>query len=145
MRSEQISQIRDLLETKKWDLQIMIADAETVIREQLAPGDGGESRVDYNHPADMVSEAGDPDYEKEMHLLERERTELAEVEKALWRLDNDKFGRCESCDDQIPFDRLLAVPHTHLCISCSSNSEAIGSMPRVRPIPLSQDMNVSSR
>jgi RNA polymerase-binding protein DksA len=133
MNSEQTRQMRDLLEKRRDDLTDVLADTETIIHEQLAPADGNESRVDFNHPADMVSEAGDPDYEKELHILERQRAELSLVNQALVRLDTGRFGICEECEQEIPLERLQAVPYTRSCIACSAKAERAAATAAPRP------------
>ncbi len=79
--------------------------------------------MDYYHPADMLPDVGDPDYEKKILLLRREREELNSVHQALWRLDNGVFGVCESCGDDIAMDRLMAIPYTKFCVACSDRKE----------------------
>lgn len=43
------------------------------------------------------------------------RDQLDEVERALERLDNGTYGRCETCSDPIGDDRLAAMPATRWC------------------------------
>lgn len=47
---------------------------------------------------------------------------LQEVEDALAKLDDGTYGRCETCDNEIPAARLEAMPAARLCISCASKS-----------------------
>jgi RNA polymerase-binding protein DksA len=56
--------------------------------------------------------------------LERERRTLSEVEAALKRLANGRYGICESCEATISDARLRALPWARLCISCASRSTA---------------------
>jgi RNA polymerase-binding transcription factor DksA len=44
---------------------------------------------------------------------------IAEVNAALARIDQGKFGRCEACSHQIPKRRLLIVPYTRHCLCCA--------------------------
>jgi RNA polymerase-binding transcription factor DksA len=44
------------------------------------------------------------------------RTELDEVERALAKLDEGTYGRCETCDAAISEARLDAMPATRFCI-----------------------------
>ncbi|MFC3572565.1 TraR/DksA family transcriptional regulator [Streptomyces yaanensis] len=50
---------------------------------------------------------------------ERARTLLDQVVATLPRVGAPGFGRCAFCGDVIGRDRLLAVPHTELCIVCA--------------------------
>ena len=45
--------------------------------------------------------------------------ELAETQAALDRIEEGTYGRCESCGGAIGRQRLLALPVTRFCISCS--------------------------
>lgn len=65
---------------------------------------------------------GDPAvYQWEFNLALRERYEqrLEQIEKALGRLSDGKYGTCEQCGGQIEHERLEAVPYTTLCITCA--------------------------
>lgn len=48
---------------------------------------------------------------------------LAQVEGALHRIDQQRYGRCERCHQDIDFARLKAVPETTLCMSCQRLAE----------------------
>jgi DnaK suppressor protein len=47
------------------------------------------------------------------------RYALAETDKALHRLANGEFGRCEDCAGDIPQERLLAEPEARYCERCA--------------------------
>jgi DnaK suppressor protein len=49
---------------------------------------------------------------------ERARALLKRTLAALDRLDTPEYGRCAVCGEPIPRDRLLAVPHTDVCVTC---------------------------
>lgn len=133
MDQNQINELREMLIARKQDLQIIISGNEQVLREQLSPDIGYENQVDTNHPADMIS--GDPDYDKEIALIRRERAELALVGGALARLEQNQYGNCEECGIEIPFERLRAIPFTKYCIECKEDKdqEAKLRMPRGAP------------
>ncbi len=46
--------------------------------------------------------------------------EIAQIRAALRRIDNDTYGDCVTCGDEIDERRLKAVPHTPQCIKCAS-------------------------
>lgn len=41
--------------------------------------------------------------------------ELADVERALTRLDDGTYGRCETCGQALPDERLAVAPATRRC------------------------------
>jgi len=47
------------------------------------------------------------------------RHELQLINKALIRLDNDEYDRCNQCGHTIAHERLNALPYTITCISCA--------------------------
>jgi RNA polymerase-binding transcription factor DksA len=47
--------------------------------------------------------------------MEDTATRLDEVDRALERLDNGTYGRCETCGDTIGDDLLEADPTTRTC------------------------------
>ncbi|MFJ5533881.1 TraR/DksA family transcriptional regulator [Streptomyces sp. NPDC093261] len=50
---------------------------------------------------------------------ERARTLLDRVLATLPKVGTPGYGRCGVCGDVIGRDRLLAVPHTEVCIDCA--------------------------
>ncbi|CAM3345332.1 TraR/DksA family transcriptional regulator [Corallococcus sp. ZKHCc1 1396] len=55
----------------------------------------------------------------------KERLELAEVEAALVRIDEDRFGGCEDCGGAIGRQRLLAVPEARYCLGCADRRRGL--------------------
>lgn len=53
-------------------------------------------------------------------LLDRTRDHLAAVDQALERLDRGTYGRCASCGEPIPPERLDALPATVTCVRCAA-------------------------
>ena len=53
-------------------------------------------------------------------LVETLKHQLDEVDAALARIDNGKYGTCENCGKDIGAARLEARPEATLCIDCKS-------------------------
>ena len=45
---------------------------------------------------------------------------LARTERALAKLDEGSYGRCDSCGGEIPPRRLEAMPDSVLCVTCAA-------------------------
>jgi len=80
-----------------------------------------------NHPRQIeiedVAEAKDDD--EVLHDREiAARKELAEVHKALGRLEAGSYGICIECGKNISVERLEAVPFTSLCKECAGIERA---------------------
>ena len=55
----------------------------------------------------------------------RTREKLLEVESALARIENGRFGYCEETEEPIEIERLLAIPWTRLSIEGAEIREAV--------------------
>jgi RNA polymerase-binding transcription factor DksA len=74
------------------------------------------------HSADVASETFER--EKDFSILEQVEAELADVDRALRRLDEGTYGKCEACGHPISDDRLEAMPAARFCISHQAEAEA---------------------
>ena len=45
---------------------------------------------------------------------------IADIDRALEKLDEGSYGRCDDCEEVIPPARLEAIPATSLCVQCSA-------------------------
>ncbi|MEP3465413.1 MAG: TraR/DksA C4-type zinc finger protein, partial [Parasphingorhabdus sp.] len=50
----------------------------------------------------------------------RRTSDLARVDQALKRHEEDEYGWCAECGEPIAWKRLEIDPAAHLCISCAS-------------------------
>ena len=57
-------------------------------------------------------------------LSELEGRELAQVERALLRIKQGKYGVCDGCSTKISVLRLNALPYSTLCIKCQREAES---------------------
>lgn len=57
------------------------------------------------------------------HLLEGQRRELMLIDAALRRMDNGVFGQCVDCEQDIPLDRLEALPFAIRCAEDATRHE----------------------
>lgn len=53
----------------------------------------------------------------------RRRQRLVQIEAALRRIDQDEYGYCQECGEDIPEARLKVDPAALLCIACASSRE----------------------
>jgi RNA polymerase-binding protein DksA len=59
----------------------------------------------------------------ELTVLAKERETLEQIERALSHIDDGTYGVCDSCGNPIGKNRLMAVPHATLCMSCKQREE----------------------
>lgn len=58
-----------------------------------------------------------------IRLLERDRSALFQIDRALSKLEDGTYGLCESCGESIESKRLQARPFASLCIACKEEQE----------------------
>jgi RNA polymerase-binding transcription factor DksA len=62
--------------------------------------------------------------EKEFSVLDQVAADLAEVDRALERLDAGTYGRCDACGEPIADERLAAQPAARLCVEHQVEADA---------------------
>lgn len=75
------------------------------------------------HMADQGTDA--MEREKSFLFASKEGRYLYRIEEALRRLyaDPEAFGICHGCKNEIPFQRLEALPHARYCLDCKRREE----------------------
>jgi len=79
-----------------------------------------EPAVD-NHPADVATAT--LDREIDYTLEENSEHVLAEIDRALERIEAGTYGSCETCGKPIAEERLEAIPYATQCIDCKRRDE----------------------
>lgn len=74
-----------------------------------------------NHPADLGTEMFERS--KDLSLRENAKLRLAEVNEALGRIENGRYGTCARCGRPIPEERLEALPAATTCVNCKALDE----------------------
>lgn len=90
------------------------------IRADLKEGREGQ-KDDGMDTYDVATE--ERDREISMIISDRDRQKLVAIEEALERIDLGTYGICDSCEEEIPVERLKAMPFTRLCVQCQSERE----------------------
>ena len=112
---------RRLLEERKRVLKELGNYSETFgATPQSADGDLSSYSF---HMADQGTDA--MEREKAFLFASQEGRFLWHIDEALRRLyrSPETFGKCHSCGEDIDFDRLDALPHARLCITCKQREE----------------------
>ncbi len=86
-------------------------------------GTDGELSAYSFHMADQGTDA--MEREKAFLFASKEGRLLYHIDEALRRLYRTpkQFGKCESCQSAISLERLDALPHARLCITCKQEEE----------------------
>ncbi|WP_438312113.1 TraR/DksA C4-type zinc finger protein [Sporosarcina sp. FA9] len=119
---------RSSLKTELTELkaQLMTTKNESDIKES-AQEESGELSMYANHPGDLGTELYDR--EKNMAINIHANTELDKVENALKALQDGSYGRCDECGNDIPFERLEAIPYTTVCMEHAIDTEVSNDRP----------------
>lgn len=85
-----------------------------------------ESTSELSHLAQHSADIGTETFEREkdFSILEQVEAELADVDRALQRLDAGTYGTCEACGGSISDDRLEAMPAARFCLAHQAEAEA---------------------
>lgn len=54
------------------------------------------------------------------NALRKAKSKLKSMEIALQNVNDDDFGICVKCNNQIPLGRILLVPHSRFCVNCAN-------------------------
>ncbi len=108
--------VRARLEAKRTELQHEIAG---LTLEGASSGQPGQGVEDTGETALAFQEV-----QLDESILQNERHLLADVEEALWRLQDGTYGRCLSCGQPIPDRRLEAIPWAVRDVVCEAQVES---------------------
>ncbi len=98
-------------------LRAELAEVESGMEELIAAAGMGAG--------DDQADAGTKTFEREheMSLVYNARDMVIQTERALERIENKTYGRCEECENSIGKARLQVFPRATLCMSCKQKEE----------------------
>jgi DnaK suppressor protein len=82
-----------------------------------------ETKENFPDPTDRAALEADRNFM--LRIRDREAKLIKKIKEALERIENDTYGICESCGEDISIKRLKARPVTTQCIECKSKEEAL--------------------
>ena len=112
LKAIRIELSKELLRLKH-ELELIETEMEALI------ADSGEGA------GDDQADSGTKTFEREheMSLVYNARDMVVQTERALERIDNKTYGRCEECENSIGKARLQVFPRATLCMSCKQKEE----------------------
>jgi len=69
--------------------------------------------LDALNKADMHNE-----HQREHTLVEQAKKRVVVLERTLLRVDEEEYGVCVECEDEIAFARLQLLPESLFCVEC---------------------------
>ena len=82
------------------------------------------SRCDIKDDGDFAAASMDSGRDYQIYL--KQKQELKEIEEALKKIEEGRYGICEMCDEPISEERLKIKPHAKYCIICREIIEKEG-------------------
>ncbi len=119
MNGKDTAELKARLEEERARLAHEVEDLERDSATNLADTSGE------NNYRDHMADQGTATFGKEldMSLEDNARDLLAQIDRALARIESGDFGTCVRCGEVIGVDRLHAMPAVDLCISCKEEEE----------------------
>ena len=85
-----------------------------------------DSRENLPDPLDRASAESDRNWT--LRIRDRESMLIKKIRNSLEAIENEEYGICKDCGEDISVERLKARPVTSFCIHCKTKSESIESL-----------------
>jgi DnaK suppressor protein len=113
---------------KKRELEFFRKMLKQQLRELTQKSDAAiagllESTVTSADPLDRTSLELERDFT--LRMLDRENKLILKIKKGLEKIEDQTFGICEVCGEEIDIERLKLRPVTELCIDCKTHQERL--------------------
>jgi len=112
LKKKQLAYFKKILNEQ---LDTLLAEASKTVN--------GMSNINENIPDPSDRATLESDRYFTLRIRDRERKLIGKIKDALERIDNDTYGICESCEEEISEKRLKVRPVTTLCIDCKKKQE----------------------
>ncbi len=114
MKQKDIEYFKEILTNQMEDL---LNKADDTVTGMTVP------KENFPDPTDRASLESDRNFL--LRIRDREGKLIKKIKKALERIENNTFGICEKCGEDISIERLKARPVTTQCIECKTKEEAL--------------------
>lgn len=131
MKKELLDKFKRELEQEKRRNRRLIEHIDGAGLENSLSESTAELSTYDQHPGDVASEVFERS--KDLSLREDAQIKLAAIDHASRRMDEGKYGKCDACDREIPFERLEVIPYTTRCVDCHSRFEEAPNRINLRP------------
>jgi DnaK suppressor protein len=114
---------------QKWQeiRDILLQMKEDTLREINKSLKNGADTALISEPSGDIYDQASSERDRELGLLlgDREREKVHAIDEALLRIDENEYGVCEECEEEIPLGRLKAMPFARHCVKCKSDLEKL--------------------
>ena len=98
----------------------VLGAAQDIVEGDVDDGELSSAAGD-QHLADHASEMVDRELDES--LEDNAEQLVRDIDRALEKIDDGTYGMCERCGQDIPQERLDAVPYATLCVTCRQLEE----------------------
>jgi DnaK suppressor protein len=109
MTKPELTKFKKILEARQDELERIVRNRDAITIEKSA-----DALDEVQHAAER---------ELAIRNLDRESNLLRNVRSALRRINDDSFGTCLHCEEEISPKRLAAVPWAPFCIQCQEQAD----------------------
>jgi DnaK suppressor protein len=114
-------------------LQALTDERATYLRQAETLQAEADSLTEDREPGDVQfdEESGEGDTlaverERDLALSAQARAAIEQIDEVVSKIHDGTYGRCESCGNVIPKERLRALPYAALCVKCKSGGLGLG-------------------
>jgi RNA polymerase-binding transcription factor len=114
-------------------LQALTEERATYLHQAESLQAEADSLTEDREPGDVQfdEESGEGDTlaverERDLALSAQARAAIEQIDRAIEKIHDGSYGRCDSCGTAIPKERLRALPYAALCVKCKSGGLGLG-------------------
>ncbi len=121
MTKSELNHFKKILLAKREEILNNLGKLKEQEMTSTVKDSAGENSAYSFHMADVGTD--NMEREKAFFFATQEGRFLYHIEQAIERIEKGTYGLCQECGKPIGKERLEAVPHARLCITCKSNEE----------------------
>ncbi len=121
MTKRELDRYKKLLLKKKEEVLKAMKHIEQDTLSQSQRDASGDLSGYTLHMADIATDSYDREFS--LGLATNAQRILYEIDEALKRVEEKRFGNCQVCEKPILRKRLTAIPYASLCIQCQAKEE----------------------
>jgi RNA polymerase-binding transcription factor len=114
-------------------LQALNEERATYLHQAESLQAEADSLTEDREPGDVQfdEESGEGDTlaverERDLALSAQARAAIEQIDRAIEKIHDGSYGKCDSCGTTIPKERLRALPYAALCVKCKSGGLGLG-------------------
>ena len=116
-RSERYDELKQMLEDRRREI---LSEVQSRIKDVRSEGAGGLTAGVVDAEETSVADIQE---DIELALIQMKAETLARINEALGRLEENTYGRCNECGEEISLQRLRALPFAIRCKDCEEARE----------------------